>query len=61
MRIIKTESGNATVGNGKQDSDEDKNDLGSEISILYMNDKIILDEDLFLNLDWLRGGVPVSA
>ena len=26
-----------------------------------MNNKIILDEGLFLNLDWLRGSVPVSA
>ena len=33
LRIIKTESGNATVGNGKQDGDEDENNLGSEISL----------------------------
>ena len=31
------------------------------ISLLPINDKVIHAEGLFLDLDWTRGGVPVTA
>ena len=50
-RIIQTEDRNATVGRGKRHGDGDENDVGSEISLLLLNNKGIHAEGLFLNLD----------
>ena len=45
----------------KSHGDGDDYDAGSEISILPLNDRGIYYEGLFFNLDWPRGGVPVTA
>ena len=61
LRIIQTESGNATVGSDERQGDGDDDDSGSEISLLPLNDKGIYGEGLLLNLDWLRGGVTIAS
>ena len=61
LRIFQTEYGNTTVGISKQHGDGEDNDAGSEISLLLLYDKGIYADGLFLNLDRLRGGVPVAA
>ena len=48
-QIIHTEAGNVTVGSSKRHGDGDHNYVGSEISLLPLNDKCIHAEDLFLN------------
>ena len=60
-RIIQTEAGNATVGSDERHGDGDDDDAGSEIPLLPLNDKGIHAEDLFLNLDRPRVGIPVAA
>ena len=60
-RIIQTEAGNATIGSYKRYGDGDDTDVGSDISLLPLNDKYINTEGPFLNLDRPRGGVPVAA
>ena len=61
MWTIQTEDGNTTVGIDEQHGDGDDDDAGSDISLHTMYNKVIYAEGLFLNLDWLRGGVPVAA
>ena len=61
LRIIHIEAGNATVGRGEQNGDVDGDDLGSDTSLLLLNDKGIRTEGIFCNLDWPHGGVPVVA
>ena len=61
LRIIQTNSGNATVGSGERHVNGGDDDAGSEISLLPLNNKRIYAEGLFLNLDRPRGGVPVAA
>ena len=41
LRRIHTESGNATIGSGKQHGDGDDDDSGSDIYLLPLNDKEI--------------------
>ena len=43
-----------------QHGDGEKNEAGSDISLLLLNDKSVRAEGLFLDLDRTGGGVPVA-
>ena len=60
-RIIHNEARNATFGSSERYGDGDDDDTGYDISLLPLNDKGIHAEGIFLNLDRLRGGVPVAS
>ena len=60
-RIIQTESGTFTVGSSDWYGDGDDSDVGSKISLLPLNNKLVNAEGLFLNLNRPRGGVTVAA
>ena len=61
LRIFQTKSGRATVGSGERHGDGYDYDVGYEISLLPLYDKVIHAEGIFLNLDRPRSGVPVAA
>ena len=60
-RILQTEAGNAAFVSSERHGYGDTNDVGSEISLLPLNNKDINAERLFLNLDWPCSSVPVAA
>ena len=51
--ITHNKAGNATIGSSERHGDGDNDDVGSEISLLLLNDKGIHAEGLLLNLDTL--------
>ena len=60
-RTIQTEAGNATVGSSERHGDGDDDDVGYEISLLLLNNKVIYSEGLFLSLGRQCDGVLVAA